>query len=137
MSYAGSNRRAVMTAGPLFNPEAPTGRLEKYPMKHDRCTARVVRYLLAGSLLAGVSPLLADPAAECRQEVQDYAIPPEQAADYIDGCILSRGGSLAPVASEEYAPVDDSGAVPPAETDPIIEAGQPDGELPGGINGSY
>jgi len=33
--------------------------------------------------------------------------------------------------------VDEYGAVPPMETDQMIDAGQPDGVLPGDINGSY
>ncbi|MGB5473927.1 MAG: hypothetical protein WBQ78_10670 [Gammaproteobacteria bacterium] len=106
-------------------------------MKHEPCTTRVLRCLLAAVLLTGAASLPADPAAECRQEAQDYAVPPEQEADYIDGCILSRGGSLAPAAAEENVPVDESGAVPPMETDEMIDAGQPDGALPGDINGSY
>ncbi len=100
-------------------------------------TLRVVPCLLTATLLAAASPVLADPAAECRQEAQNYAIPPEQEADYISGCILSRGGSLDPAASEQDIPVDDAGAVPPVDTSPMMETGQPDGELPGGVYGAY
>ena len=82
--------------------------------------------LLATGLLCGIPALRADTAAECRQEVQDYGIPPEQAADYIDGCILSRGGFPEPAAM----PVDDAlngsnrfaeGAA--QEGEPILERG--------------
>jgi len=106
-------------------------------MKHTSCTTRVVRNLLTCSLLAAATPVLADPAAECRQEAQDYAIPPEQSAEYIDGCILSRGGVPGPAAGGETVPVDETGSVPLADTEQMNDAGQPDEALPGGINGAY
>jgi hypothetical protein len=34
----------------------------------------------------------ADIMARCQQEAEDYAIPQEQLADYIDGCVLAMGG---------------------------------------------
>lgn len=30
--------------------------------------------------------------AQCRQEVAEYGIPAEQAAEYVDGCFMSKGG---------------------------------------------
>jgi len=106
-------------------------------MKYARSPARVVRNLLTGSLLAAASMVLADPAAECRQEVQDYAIPPEQAADYIDGCILSRGGIPETAAGGETIPVDETGSTPQADTEQMNDAGQTDEALPGGVDGAY
>lgn len=32
--------------------------------------------------------------AECNQEVRDYGIAPEDAADYVRDCVLSRGGEI-------------------------------------------
>jgi len=108
-------------------------------MKHLVSTTRAVCHLLALVLLAGTTTLRADPAAECRQEVQDYSIPPEQAADYIDGCILSRGGMLDPVAGEEAVPALDAGVMAPDGTDPMPDTGQAEeaGVLPGGVDGAY
>jgi hypothetical protein len=93
--------------------------------------------LLAGSLLAGMTALRADPAAECRQEVQDYGISPDQATDYLNGCVLSRGGSLVPVATGEGMPLDDPAGPAPPVDEPIYDAGQQDGLLPGGSDGAY
>ena len=47
--------------------------------------------------------------AQCRQEVTDYGIPPEQAAEYVDGCVLSKGGYL------QSAPQDSDTAAGEAE----------------------
>lgn len=53
--------------------------------------------LLAGAGMAVVSlPALANVEAECRQEAEDYGIPPEQMDDYVTGCVLSRGGNYTP-----------------------------------------
>jgi hypothetical protein len=106
-------------------------------MKHTNCTTRVVRNLLTGSLLAAASLVFADPGAECRQEAQDYAIPPEQAAEYIDGCILSRGGIPETAAGGETIPVDETGSTPLADTEQMNDAGQTDEALPGGVDGAY
>jgi hypothetical protein len=102
-------------------------------MKHDRRAIQVLCYLLATGLLCGIPALRADTAAECRQEVQDYGIPPEQAADYIDGCILSRGGFPEPAAM----PVDDAVVDAPADTEPMTDTGQVDGTYTGGFDGTY
>lgn len=108
-------------------------------MKTVSCTTRTLRCLLAGGLLATTATLLADPAAECRQEAQDYAIPAEQAADYIDGCILSRGGSLAPGGAGETVQADEAGYDPapdPEQTDGTGQV-QVDEAMPGGEDGTY
>jgi hypothetical protein len=53
--------------------------------------------LLAGTGVAVLSlPVLANVEAECRQEAEDYGIPPEQMEDYVTGCVLSRGGNYTP-----------------------------------------
>jgi hypothetical protein len=44
------------------------------------------------SLSANASDELQNALAECRQEVTEYDIPPEQAAEYVDGCFMSKGG---------------------------------------------
>ena len=62
-------------------------------MKMIQGTPLVV-FLLAGASVAVVSlPALANVDAECRQEAEDYGIPPEQMDDYVTGCVLSRGGN--------------------------------------------
>jgi hypothetical protein len=73
--------------------------------------------LLAGTGMAVVSlPVLANVEAECRQESEEYGIPPEQQEDYVTGCVMSRGGNYDPepaVADEgvpgEAASPDDAG----------------------------
>lgn len=97
--------------------------------------------LLAAGLLAGPVAALADPLAECRQEVQDYSIPPEQEQDYIDGCILSRGGALV-TDPDAGVPAEEGAGLAPQQGDEYteaqpLEAGQADGVLPGGSNGAY
>jgi hypothetical protein len=98
---------------------------------------RLLPGLLAAALLAGPFPVAADPAAECRQEVQDYGIPPEQAQDYIDGCILSRGGVLE--ADPAGAAAVDM-AMPQGDEyreGQVFDAGQSGEMLPGGSDGAY
>jgi hypothetical protein len=85
-------------------------------MKTMQATAQLV-WLLCGLYLAAASmPLAASPDVECRQEAEEYGIPPEQMEDYISGCILSRGGgyALEPHA-EDYSPPEDTGET--AETE--------------------
>jgi hypothetical protein len=75
------------------------------------------------SLLAGAgaalfsAPVLANVEAECRQEAEDYGIPPEQLEDYVTGCVLSRGGNytLDP-AIPDYGIPGESGAADDAGT---------------------
>ncbi len=53
--------------------------------------------LLAGAGMAVVClPVPASVDAECRQEAEEYGIPPEQLEDYVTGCVLSRGGEYTP-----------------------------------------
>lgn len=109
-------------------------------MKHDNGTVSAVCRLLSCGLLACMTAVQANPTAECRQEVEDYGIPPEQAAEYIAGCILSRGGTLEPAPAADAVPVAEPGdgsmpdSVPmedPANLpldgqagDPLYDAGQ-------------
>ena len=73
--------------------------------------------LAAGAGMAVASqPVLANVSAECRQEAEEYGIPPEQMDDYVTGCVLSRGGEYAPdpavqdtVAPDETMTTDDAG----------------------------
>jgi len=63
--------------------------------------------LLAGvGLTAVCQPVMANDETDCRQEAEEYGIPPEQLEDYVDGCILSRGGddSPEPVVEDYNAP---------------------------------
>jgi len=100
-------------------------------MKNTVRTTRVLRFLLTGSLLAVAASLFADPAAECSQEAQHYAIPPEQTAEYIEGCILSRGGLPDPAAGEAPVPADEGEFAPQTDTEQMNDAVQPDEVLPG------
>jgi hypothetical protein len=67
--------------------------------------------LVAGTVLVVTGlPVQADVDAECRQEAEDYGIPPEQLDDYVTGCILSRGGNYPQEpAPEDYAEPDVTG----------------------------
>ena len=63
--------------------------------------------LLAGAGMTVASlPVPAGVDEECRQEAEDYGIPPEQMDDYVTGCVLSRGGNYIPepVAPDYAAP---------------------------------
>jgi len=76
--------------------------------------------LFAGAGMFVVSlPVVANVAAECRQEAEEYGIPPEQMEDYVTGCVLSRGGEYvqepavqdpAGDTAPEYGLPDESGA---------------------------
>jgi len=82
--------------------------------------------LLAGAGMAVASlPVLANVAEECRQEAQEYGIPPEQMEDYVTGCVLSRGGEYMPDPPAEEAAQD---------TGMPGEAGTPDAA---GMDGNY
>lgn len=92
-------------------------------MKIIRGTTLTV-FLLAGAGMVVVSlPVLANVEAECRQEAEDYGIPPEQLEDYVTGCVLSRGGNYA----QEPAPGE---SVVPDEGGEIPEPGMEGGEVP-------
>jgi hypothetical protein len=94
--------------------------------------------LLAGAGMAVVSlPVPANVAAECRQEAEDYEIPPEQTEDYVTGCILSRGGEYTPEPAVPDAAQDHDPPADTASTDAddmggyyTDEAGTGDGNLP-------
>jgi hypothetical protein len=65
--------------------------------------------LLAGTGMTVVSlTALANVEAECRQESEEYGIPPEQQEDYVTGCVMSRGGNYEPepVVPDESVPAD-------------------------------
>ena len=57
---------------------------------------------VAGFLWSPASPVSADIMSECREEARLYEISPEQFDDYLDGCVLSRGGYTPAEAGEEY-----------------------------------
>jgi hypothetical protein len=70
-----------------------------------------------------------DIESQCRADAETYAIPPEQMAEYIDGCILSMGGQLSSPAQD--AAIQDSapaGAPPDEDTFAVepMEPGDPD-----------
>ena len=64
-----------------------------------------------GFMWSPASPVSADIMNECREEATQYGVPPEQFDDYIDGCVLSRGGYSEAQSAGEYVPP------PEAETD--------------------
>ncbi|MGD2074940.1 MAG: hypothetical protein PVI91_00460 [Gammaproteobacteria bacterium] len=45
----------------------------------------------------------ADVESECQSEAALYEIPPEQRADYVAGCVTSRGGYLSTPPAEEHS----------------------------------
>ena len=65
------------------------------------------------SLPANATDEQAEILAQCKQEVTDYGIAPEQAAEYVDGCVLSKGGYL------QSAPQDSDTAAGEAEDLPV------------------
>ena len=72
-------------------------------MKIFQCTALLVSLMTGTGLIVTGLPALAGVDAECRQEAEDYGIPPEQLEEYVTGCVLSRGGSyVQEPAGEEY-----------------------------------
>ena len=66
----------------------------------------------------------ADITARCQQDAEDYGIPQEQLADYIDGCIMASGGYPADRYADE--PVEDEAPVPVEDVAPVPDDG--DGE---------
>jgi hypothetical protein len=64
-------------------------------MKKLQGTVLLVCLLTGAGLLVSGLPVLASVSEECRQEAQDYGIPPEQQEDYVTGCVSSRGGDYA------------------------------------------
>jgi hypothetical protein len=73
-------------------------------------TPLLVSVLAAAGTAVVSLPVLASVEAECRQEAEDYGIPPEQMEDYVTGCVLSRGGEFTP-----DPPVPDYNAPPEGE----------------------
>ncbi len=73
-------------------------------------------------ICAAMQPAAANPLAECRAEADYYGISPELHAEYIDGCLASRGEEdLAPeIGVEDYTPppeMDDNTEVEAAVND--------------------
>jgi hypothetical protein len=64
-------------------------------MKKLQGTVLLVSLMAGAGLLVSGLPALASVTEECRQEAQDYGIPPEQLQDYVSGCVSSRGGDYA------------------------------------------
>jgi len=84
-------------------------------MKIKQGTPLLVTLLAGAGMVVFSLPVLANVAAECRQEAEDYGIPPEQMEDYVTGCVLSRGGEYTPEAAvpdaaQDYGLPGESGA---------------------------
>lgn len=77
-------------------------------MKKLQGTVLLVSLMAGAGLLVSGLPALASVTEECRQEAQDYGIPPEQLQDYISGCVSSRGGDYAqePAMPDYNAPLE-------------------------------
>ena len=84
----------------------------------DAIRTSLLTYLVSAAGLAGVmQPVHADPGGECRQEAELYAVPAEQFEEYVQGCVLSRGGDLPDTGSQNEV-------TPLVEGDPV--SGVPD-----------
>jgi len=79
-------------------------------MKILQGTALLVSLMSGTGLVFTGLPVLASIDAECRQEAEDYGIPPEQLEEYVTGCVLSRGGDYVedPAVQEYTAPQEDA-----------------------------
>ena len=88
-------------------------------MKLLQGTALLVSLMSGAGLVFTGLPVLASIDAECRQEAEEYGIPPEQLEEYVTGCVLSRGGDYVqdPAVQEYTAPQE--GAV---DYDPGMDA---------------
>jgi hypothetical protein len=93
-------------------------------MKNIQGTPLLVSLLAGAGMVAACLPVLANVDAECRQEAEDYGIPPEQLDDYITGCILSRGGNYVqePAAEDYTAPVEAEDYTAPVEPEISTDA---------------
>ena len=60
-------------------------------MKMTDNMIHTVTLLAAIGLLGVVQPVGANVEADCRQEAEDYGVPPEQVEDYVYACIISQG----------------------------------------------
>jgi hypothetical protein len=103
----------------------------------DTRTTRWLACLALAAGLAGILPqqAIADPAAECRDEAETYAVPPEQLNDYVQGCIASRGGNYPDaVSQDDVAPAD---VAPAMEAEPA-SGGAEDATIPdnSGVEGN-
>jgi hypothetical protein len=89
-------------------------------------SSRRVLPLLAGILLATATTMAAaDLAEDCRAETGLYGIPPEQAEEYMQGCIQSRGGYPEDAGQPEAA-VTGTGPVPDEATEGTAAGMTPD-----------
>jgi hypothetical protein len=66
-----------------------------------RCALVIVGTAAASLAALATAAQDMDVESECRNEAEMYEIPDEQRADYVSGCVMSRGGS---VAAEDPAP---------------------------------
>ena len=82
-------------------------------MKTIPVSSPVIHALMAMFIVCLGRPVAADVRAECQQEAEDYEVMPELRADYINGCIESRGGVSMP-AGTEADPAPPSGPDDPA-----------------------
>jgi len=91
-------------------------------------TGAPVTLALLAALAAFCQAVQADPGAECRKEAELYGIPPEQFEEYVDGCVLSRGGYLAPEPDAGETPPDSSAdtveGAPEYAEQPVVEPGE-------------
>lgn len=91
-------------------------------------TGMPVTLALLAALLAYCQAIQADTGAECRQEAELYGIPPEQFEEYVDGCVLSRGGYVAaePDSAEALpdSTADTMEGAPEYAEQPVLESGE-------------
>jgi hypothetical protein len=99
-------------------------------MKKLQGTSLLVSLLAVAGVAVVSLPVLANVDAECRQEAEEYAIPPEQMDDYVTGCVLSRGGNYtpAPVVEDPDPALQDYDA--PPEGDVTNDAGMGGEDVP-------
>ena len=77
-----------------------------------RCALVIVGTAAASLAALATAAQDMDVESECRNEAEMYEIPDEQRADYVSGCVMSRGGSVSAEAPEDPAP---DGQSEPAE----------------------
>jgi hypothetical protein len=70
-------------------------------MQDTKPAIRLACLSLAVGLAGNLTQVFADPAGECREEAETYAVPPEQQNDYVQGCIASRGGNYPDAVSQD------------------------------------
>ena len=107
-------------------------------MNHALSASTTVVLVLLAALATASRPAMADTATECRQEAELYGVPPEQFDDYVDGCVLSRGGYTAVEQETDSAlpeaavmPDEDAGLAgdtPYEAVPPLYESGQEAGD---------